>query len=138
MPVQVVACRPSGAVECQHQLGWRHITTSQFLLDRAILSFSVQVVTWVCDPVHGNTESVNGFKTRRYENVRAEVEAFFDVHDQMGSVPGGVHLEMTGAEGGGDCGHGRLVEGGAGAAACTLDEMRWVERVQGFLHWHVR
>jgi 3-deoxy-7-phosphoheptulonate synthase len=55
-----------------------------------------QVVTWVCDPVHGNTESVNGFKTRRYENVRAEVEAFFDVHDQMGSVPGGVHLEMTG------------------------------------------
>lgn len=92
----------------------------------------------MCDPVHGNTESVNGFKTRRYENVRAEVEAFFDVHDQMGSVPGGVHLEMTGAEG------GRLRAwragggGGAGAAACTLDEMRWVERVQGFLHWHVR
>lgn len=55
-----------------------------------------QVVTWVCDPMHGNTESCNGFKTRRYENVRAEVEAFFDVHDQMGSVPGGVHLEMTG------------------------------------------
>lgn len=46
--------------------------------------------------MHGNTESCNGFKTRRYENVRAEVEAFFDVHDQMGSVPGGVHLEMTG------------------------------------------
>jgi 3-deoxy-D-arabino-heptulosonate 7-phosphate (DAHP) synthase class II len=46
--------------------------------------------------MHGNTESCNGFKTRRYENVRAEVEAFFDVHDAMGSVPGGVHLEMTG------------------------------------------
>jgi 3-deoxy-7-phosphoheptulonate synthase len=56
----------------------------------------LQVVAWVCDPVHGNTESVNGFKTRRYDNIRAEVEAFFDVHDQMGSVPGGVHLEMTG------------------------------------------
>jgi len=56
----------------------------------------LQVVTWVCDPVHGNTESVNGFKTRRYDNIRAEVEAFFDVHDSMGSVPGGVHLEMTG------------------------------------------
>ena len=55
-----------------------------------------QVVTWVCDPMHGNTESCNGYKTRRYENVRAEVEAFFDVHDQMGTVPGGVHLEMTG------------------------------------------
>eukprot|EP00882_Tetradesmus_deserticola_P000370 GHRQ01000407.1.p1 GENE.GHRQ01000407.1~~GHRQ01000407.1.p1 ORF type:complete len:514 (+),score=224.20 GHRQ01000407.1:26-1567(+) len=55
-----------------------------------------QVVTWVCDPMHGNTESCNGFKTRRYGNVRAEVEAFFDVHDALGSVPGGVHLEMTG------------------------------------------
>jgi 3-deoxy-7-phosphoheptulonate synthase len=50
--------------------------------------------------MHGNTESCNGFKTRRYENVRAEVEAFFDVHDAMGSVPGGVHLEMTGEAGG--------------------------------------
>jgi len=54
------------------------------------------VVTWVCDPMHGNTESVAGYKTRRYENVRAEVEAFFDVHDALGTVPGGVHLEMTG------------------------------------------
>lgn len=55
-----------------------------------------QVVNWVSDPVHGNTETVNGFKTRRYEKIRAEVEAFFDVHDEMGSIAGGVHLEMTG------------------------------------------
>ncbi len=32
-----------------------------------------QVVTWVCDPMHGNTESCNGYKTRRYDNIRAEV-----------------------------------------------------------------
>lgn len=57
---------------------------------------SGQVVTWVCDPMHGNTESLAGYKTRRYDNIRAEIEAFFDVHDQMGSVPGGIHLEMTG------------------------------------------
>lgn len=55
-----------------------------------------QVVTWVCDPMHGNTESCNGYKTRRFDNVKAEIEAFFDVHEQMGSIPGGVHLEMTG------------------------------------------
>ncbi|GAB4822054.1 hypothetical protein N2152v2_009100 [Parachlorella kessleri] len=55
-----------------------------------------QVVTWVCDPMHGNTEDCQGVKTRRYDNIRAEVEAFFDVHDEMGSVPGGLHLEMTG------------------------------------------
>lgn len=57
---------------------------------------SGQTVTWVCDPMHGNTESVGGYKTRRYDNIRAEIEAFFDVHEQMGTVPGGVHLEMTG------------------------------------------
>jgi 3-deoxy-7-phosphoheptulonate synthase len=54
------------------------------------------VVTWICDPVHGNTETVNGYKTRRYDNIRAEAEAFFDVHEEMGTVPGGIHLEMTG------------------------------------------
>ena len=32
-----------------------------------------QVVTWVCDPMHGNTECVAGYKTRRYDNIRAEV-----------------------------------------------------------------
>lgn len=78
----------------------------------------VQVVTWVCDPVHGNTESVNGFKTRRYENIRAEVEAFFDVHDQMGSVPGGVHLEMTGASQGATRGRGWAGGRGQGMGAC--------------------
>ena len=55
-----------------------------------------QVVAWVCDPMHGNTEEVQGYKTRRYDNIRAEVEAFFDVHDECGTVPGGIHLEMTG------------------------------------------
>ena len=55
-----------------------------------------QVVAWVCDPMHGNTEDCQGFKTRRYDNIRAEVEAFFDVHEECGSVPGGIHLEMTG------------------------------------------
>jgi 3-deoxy-7-phosphoheptulonate synthase len=55
-----------------------------------------QTVCWVCDPMHGNTEDVNGYKTRRYDNIRAEVEAFFDIHEQMGTVPGGIHLEMTG------------------------------------------
>ncbi|CAG9461755.1 unnamed protein product [Pedinophyceae sp. YPF-701] len=54
------------------------------------------VVTWQCDPMHGNTEACNGYKTRKYENIRAEVEAFFDVHDECGTVPGGIHLEMTG------------------------------------------
>ena len=42
-------------------------------------------VLWVCDPMHGNTESTsNGYKTRRFENIRAEVERSFDIHAGMG------------------------------------------------------
>lgn len=54
-------------------------------------------VTWVADPMHGNTEtSSSGYKTRRFDNIRQELEEFFEVHEAEGSVPGGIHLEMTG------------------------------------------
>ncbi|CAK9163266.1 unnamed protein product [Ilex paraguariensis] len=56
-----------------------------------------QIVTWVCDPMHGNTiKAPCGLKTRAFDAILAEVRAFFDVHEQEGSHPGGVHLEMTG------------------------------------------
>jgi len=56
-----------------------------------------QVVTWVSDPMHGNTiKAPSGLKTRSFDSIRAELRAFFDVHEQEGSYPGGVHLEMTG------------------------------------------
>eukprot|EP00980_Cylindrotheca_fusiformis_P016944 scaffold5157_cov100-Cylindrotheca_fusiformis.AAC.16 len=56
-------------------------------------------VLWISDPVHGNTRKTeNGYKTRDFENIRSELRAFFDVHDEMGSHPGGVHLEMTGED----------------------------------------
>ena len=47
--------------------------------------------------MHGNTESLaNGYKTRRFENIRRELELAFDLHTQQGSRLGGVHLELTG------------------------------------------
>ncbi|XP_062195667.1 phospho-2-dehydro-3-deoxyheptonate aldolase 2, chloroplastic-like [Phragmites australis] len=56
-----------------------------------------QIVTWVTDPMHGNTmKAPCGLKTRSFDRILAEVRAFFDVHQQEGSHPGGVHLEMTG------------------------------------------
>ncbi|KAL1817542.1 hypothetical protein ACET3Z_020116 [Daucus carota] len=56
-----------------------------------------QIVTWVSDPMHGNTiKAPCGLKTRPFDAIRAEVKAFFDVHEQEGSHPGGIHLEMTG------------------------------------------
>jgi len=54
-------------------------------------------VLWVCDPMHGNTESTSdGVKTRRFDKIVAELEAAFRVHRSMGSQLGGVHLELTG------------------------------------------
>ncbi|MFT4248328.1 MAG: 3-deoxy-7-phosphoheptulonate synthase class II [Pseudomonas sp.] len=56
-------------------------------------------VLWVCDAMHGNTESTgNGFKTRRFGNVLGEVEASFDLHAAAGTRLGGVHLELTGED----------------------------------------
>ncbi len=53
-------------------------------------------VVWSCDPMHGNTITLNSYKTRPFENILREVEAFFDVHRAEGSYPGGLHVEMTG------------------------------------------
>ncbi len=54
-------------------------------------------VTWICDPMHGNTyESESGYKTRNFDDVVKEVEGFFSVHQGLGTVPGGIHVELTG------------------------------------------
>ena len=54
-------------------------------------------VAWVCDPMHGNTyEASSGYKTRRFDDVIAEVQGFFDVHRALDTWPGGVHIELTG------------------------------------------
>ncbi len=54
-------------------------------------------VAWVCDPMHGNTfEAPSGHKTRRFDDVLAELHAFFDVHREAGTHPGGIHIEFTG------------------------------------------
>jgi 3-deoxy-7-phosphoheptulonate synthase len=53
-------------------------------------------VVWSCDPMHGNTVTANGYKTRRFEQILQEVKEFFDVHAGEGTHPGGIHLEMTG------------------------------------------
>ncbi len=54
-------------------------------------------VLWSCDPMHGNTESTpQGRKTRRFEHILEELEQSFAIHQRIGSVLGGVHLELTG------------------------------------------
>ena len=54
-------------------------------------------VVWVCDPMHGNTrEASTGHKTRLFDDVISEVLGFFEVHRQLGTFPGGIHIELTG------------------------------------------
>ncbi len=56
-------------------------------------------VVWSCDPMHGNTiKSSTGYKTRPFDSVLREVQEFFGIHRAEGTVPGGVHFEMTGQD----------------------------------------
>ena len=62
-------------------------------------------VLWVCDPMHGNTETVTPtggnssgrpIKTRKFAHILAELEQAFEIHAAKGTVLGGVHFELTG------------------------------------------
>ena len=54
-------------------------------------------VVWACDPMHGNTFTTDGgHKTRRFDDILAEIAGFFAAHREMGTWPGGVHVELTG------------------------------------------
>ncbi|MEO3473835.1 3-deoxy-7-phosphoheptulonate synthase class II [Roseomonas sp. CAU 1739] len=55
-------------------------------------------VVWLCDPMHGNTTTVAGYKTRVFDSIMGEVRGFFDVHEAEGTTAGGVHVEMTGSD----------------------------------------
>jgi len=67
-------------------------------LVRAVQEEGANVV-WTCDPMHGNTiKSSTGYKTRPFDSVLREVHEFFGVHKAEGTVPGGVHFEMTGQD----------------------------------------
>ena len=56
-----------------------------------------RVVVWACDPMHGNTfVASGGQKTRRFDDVLSETSKFFELHQSLGTWPGGLHIELTG------------------------------------------
>jgi 3-deoxy-7-phosphoheptulonate synthase len=56
-------------------------------------------VVWQCDPMHGNTiESSNGYKTRHFDRIVDEVLGYFEVHRNLHTHPGGLHIELTGED----------------------------------------
>jgi 3-deoxy-7-phosphoheptulonate synthase len=79
-----------------HRFGAKHIAEKLPPLVQAVQE-SRRKVLWVCDPMHGNTESTsNGLKTRRFENILSELETAFALHEKLDSHLGGVHFELTG------------------------------------------
>ena len=56
---------------------------------------SGEKVIWICDPMHADTRTVRGTKTRDVADVTAEIEAFFEIPPRVGTWPGGLHLELT-------------------------------------------
>lgn len=55
-------------------------------------------VVWCCDPMHGNTYQEGSYKTRDFSAIIQEIKHFFQIHTSEGSIPGGVHLELTGLD----------------------------------------
>ena len=85
-----------GRLTLIHRFGAKRIEDCLPDLIRAVKATGSNVL-WVCDPMHGNTESTaDGTKTRRFDNIVSELESAFRVHEEMGSYLGGVHLELTG------------------------------------------
>ncbi len=87
-----------GRLTLIHRFGAKDIETALPRMIEAVRETG-QTVLWVCDPMHGNTEtSTGGFKTRRFENILKEIDLAFRIHADMGSYLGGVHIELTGED----------------------------------------
>ncbi|MEO7917069.1 MAG: 3-deoxy-7-phosphoheptulonate synthase class II [Dokdonella sp.] len=85
-----------GRLTLIHRMGVNGIETELPPLLNAVKA-SGHKLLWCADPMHGNTETVgNGVKTRRFDNIRGELDRAFDIHAACGTRLGGVHLELTG------------------------------------------
>ncbi len=85
-----------GRLTLIHRFGAQRIEHALPAMIRAVRESGRQVL-WVCDPMHGNTETTpQGVKTRRFENILSEVESAFRIHEEAGAILGGVHFELTG------------------------------------------
>ncbi|NOZ93714.1 MAG: 3-deoxy-7-phosphoheptulonate synthase class II [Acidobacteria bacterium] len=88
--------RIPGRITLIHRLGHDRIADLLPPLIEAVQREG-RTVLWSCDPMHGNTERTsNGYKTRRFDNILSELEQAFDIHHDIGTYLGGVHLELTG------------------------------------------
>jgi 3-deoxy-7-phosphoheptulonate synthase len=88
--------RTPGRITLIHRMGAGNVTAKLPPLVDAVRGTG-RTVLWVCDPMHGNTETTpQGIKTRRFDKIVDELEQSFALHAQLGSRLGGVHVELTG------------------------------------------
>ena len=89
--------RIPGRLTLISRMGAKQVADALPPLLRAVRD-SGQVVAWVCDPMHGNTftSAATGRKTRHFEDICTEIDLFFKLHHQEGTLPGGIHVELTG------------------------------------------
>ncbi|PHK94573.1 3-deoxy-7-phosphoheptulonate synthase class II [Pseudoroseomonas rhizosphaerae] len=78
------------------RMGAQKVASALPPLLRAVQKAGREVV-WLCDPMHGNTHTAGSYKTRSFDAILAELRGFFDAHQEVGTWPGGVHVEMTGS-----------------------------------------
>ena len=87
-----------GRITLIHRMGADKVQTKLPPLVEAVRAAGRSVL-WVCDPMHGNTETLpQGIKTRRFEKIVDELEQSFELHRRLGSRLGGVHVELTGED----------------------------------------
>lgn len=87
-----------GRLTLIHRFGVKNIERDLPPLLQAVRATG-QTVLWVCDPMHGNTETTAaGVKTRHFDNILEEFETARRIHEDLGSYLGGVHFEMTGED----------------------------------------
>lgn len=87
-----------GRLTLIHRFGHKKIAGGLPSTIRAVARTGRKVL-WVCDPMHGNTETTSqGVKTRRFDDILSELEQAFEIHERVGSYLGGVHFELTGED----------------------------------------
>ena len=85
-----------GRITLIHRFGADEVSKCLPPIVEAIQEAELKVL-FCADPMHGNTFSTNsGIKTRSFEKIASELEQAFQIHGKLGSILGGVHLELTG------------------------------------------
>jgi len=90
--------RQPGRITLIHRMGATSVAAKLPALVEAVRRTGREVL-WICDPMHGNTETTAaGIKTRQFDKIVDELEQSFALHAELGSRLGGVHIELTGED----------------------------------------